>query len=205
MLVAGQPKNTSEYIQATSRVGRSSDGPGLVCTIFNWARPRDLSHYERFEHYHETFYKHVEALSVTPFSARALDRGLSGVMVGLMRLGDDHLNANLKAGEIADTDPVWAAVFEVLRRRGGDATHDPAVTARIKDMLERRRDEWLRRVHGQLDHKLGYKPEGAATVGLLEQASDNDWEMFTCLNSLRDVEGTVNLVLDQRLNGLRVE
>jgi hypothetical protein len=79
MLVAGQPKNTSEYIQATSRVGRSSDGPGLVTTVFNWARPRDLSHYECFEHYHETFYKHVEALSVTPFSARALDRGLSGV------------------------------------------------------------------------------------------------------------------------------
>jgi hypothetical protein len=205
MLVAGQPKNTSEYIQATSRIGRSSHGPGLVCTIFNWARPRDLSHYERFEHYHESFYKHVEALSVTPFSARALDRGLSGVMVGLMRLGDDHLNANLKAGEVADTDPVWARVFEVLRRRGGDATDDPAVTARINDMLERRRDEWLRRVHGQRDHRLGYKPEGGATVGLLEQAGDRDWEMFTCLNSLRDVEGTVDLVLDQRPNGLRVE
>jgi hypothetical protein len=96
-------------------------------------------------------------------------------------------------------------VFDVLRRRGDDATHDPAVTARIKDMLERRRDEWLRRVHGQQDHRLGYKPEGAATVGLLEQAGENNWEMFTCLNSLRDVEGTVDLVLDQRPNGLRVE
>ena len=75
MAVAGQPKNTSEYIQATSRVGRSNAGPGLVVTLFNWARPRDLSHYETFEHYHQTFYKHVEALSVTPFSARAMDRG----------------------------------------------------------------------------------------------------------------------------------
>ena len=205
MLVAGQPKNTSEYIQATSRVGRSSSGPGLVSTVFNWARPRDLSHYERFEHYHETFYKHVEALSVTPFSARALDRGLSGVMVGLIRLWDAHLNANLKAGEVADTDPIWAEVFDLLKRRGGNATNDPTVSARINDMLDRRRDEWLRRVHNQEDHRLGYKPEGAATVGLLEQASNKDWEMFTCLNSLRDVEGTVDLVLAQRSTGLRVE
>ncbi|AJZ60516.1 hypothetical protein OI25_1453 [Paraburkholderia fungorum] len=205
MLVAGQPKNTSEYIQATSRVGRSVDGPGLVCTVFNWARPRDLSHYERFEHYHETFYKHVEALSVTPFSARALDRGLTGVMVGLMRLLDDHLNANLKAGKVLDTDPTWAQVFELLSKRGENATHDSVVGARIKDMLDRRRDEWLKRVHNQKDHKLGYKSEGGATVGLLEQAGDNDWAMFTCLNSLRDVEGTVDLVLDQRSAGLRAD
>nr|WP_268894220.1 DISARM system helicase DrmA [Hydrogenophaga sp. PBL-H3] len=205
MLVAGQPKNTSEYIQATSRVGRSNDGPGLVCTVFNWARPRDLSHYERFEHYHETFYKHVEALSVTPFSARALDRGLSGVMVALMRLCDDHLNANLKAGEVADTDPLWAKVFDVLIKRAANATHDPAVAARIKDMLDRRRDEWLSRVHNQKDHKLAYKSEGGATVGLLVEAGDADWEPFTCLNSLRDVEGTVDLVLDQRATGLRAD
>ncbi len=205
MLVAGQPKNTSEYIQATSRIGRSTSSPGLVCTVFNWARPRDLSHYERFEHYHETFYKHVEALSITPFSARALDRGLSGVMVGLLRLWDDHLNGNMKAGEIPDTDSLWATVFDILSRRGGNATEDPTVTIRIKEMLERRRDEWLRRVHNQKDHKLCYKPEGGATVGLLEQASEKDWEMFTCLNSLRDVEGTVNLVLDQRTAGLHTD
>lgn len=205
MLVAGQPKNTSEYIQATSRVGRSNDGPGLVCTVFNWARPRDLSHYERFEHYHETFYKHVEALSVTPFSARALDRGLSGVMVGLMRLWDEHLNANLKAGEVADTDPLWTKVFDVLSLRSENATQDHGVAVRIHDMLDRRRDEWLSRVHNQKDHKLAYKAEGGATVGLLEQAGETDWEMFTCLNSLRDVEGTVDLVLDQRSTGLLVD
>ena len=84
MVVAGQPKATAEYIQATSRVGRAF--PGLVCTVFNWARPRDMSHYETFEHYHATFYKHVEPLSVTPFSPGALQRGLAGLLVSMVRL-----------------------------------------------------------------------------------------------------------------------
>jgi hypothetical protein len=205
MLVAGQPKNTSEYIQATSRVGRSANGPGLVGTVFNWARPRDLSHYERFEHYHDTFFKHVEALSVTPFSARALDRGLSGVLVALMRLWDARLNGNLKAGELQDADPRMAQVFAQLAHRSENATHDPTVAQRMIDQLDHRRDEWLSCVHNQKDYSLGYKSEGGATVGLLQHASANDWEMFTCLDSLRDVEGTTNLILDQHFAGLTAE
>lgn len=205
MLVAGQPKNTSEYIQASSRVGRSADGPGLVCTLYNWARPRDLSHYERFEHYHETFYKHVEALSVTPFSARALDRGLTGVMVGLMRLMGGHLNGNLAAGMVEDTDTVWAEVTELLVKRGENAKEDASVGMLIKQMLDKRRDEWLKRVHNQTDYQLAYQPEGGATVGLLEKPSDKDWDLFTCLNSLRDVEGTADLVLDPCTTGLRTD
>jgi hypothetical protein len=205
MVVAGQPKNTSEYIQATSRVGRSNDGPGLVCTVYNWARPRDLSHYERFEHYHETFYKHVEALSVTPFSARALDRGLSGVMVALMRLMEERLNGNLMAGQLPDTDALMQVVIDKLAQRAEAATDDKMVRDRVRDMLVSRREEWLKRVHNQKDHQLAYQPEGGATVGLLEHASMGEWEMFTCLDSLRDVEGTVDLVFDGRANGLRAD
>jgi hypothetical protein len=74
-------------------------------------------------------------------------------MVALIRLRHEHLNANLKAGEVLDTDPVWATVFDILSKRGGNATHDVAVSVRVKDMLDRRRDEWLRRVHNQKDHK----------------------------------------------------
>jgi hypothetical protein len=204
MVVAGQPKNTSEYIQATSRVGRARTGPGLVITLFNWARPRDLSHYEAFEHYHETFYKHVEALSVTPFSPSALKRGLSGVLVALMRLRDQRLNANAQAGVLKDADPEMPGVMDRIVARAVQALGDPSVGANVRQMLMERRDHWLARVHNQTDHRLGYRDDVPAVVGLLKQPAPGDWELFTCLNSLRDVEGTVDLILDPNPTGLRV-
>src|SRR5205809_5186443 len=56
MVVYGQPKTSAEYIQATSRVGRDHERPGLVVTLLNIHKPRDRSHYERFAAYHESFY-----------------------------------------------------------------------------------------------------------------------------------------------------
>jgi hypothetical protein len=205
MVVAGQPKNTSEYIQATSRVGRSQTAPGLVLTLFNWARPRDLSHYETFEHYHETIYKHVEALSVTPFSARALDRGLAGVLVALIRLRDQHLNENEKAGELQDTDAAMSDVINRICSRAELAMGDTDSATLIRQLLMERRDHWLARVHNQIDHRLGYRDDSGGIVGLLKQAGVGDWQLFTCLNSLRDVEGKVDLVLDLKPQGLRVD
>jgi hypothetical protein len=203
MVVAGQPKTTSEYIQASSRVGRSKSGPGLVITVFNWARPRDLSHFESFEHYHDTFYKHVEALSVTPFSAPALKRGLAGALVGLMRLRDQNLNANHSAGALSDADPGMAEVMERIISRAGQALGDQAVEALVTSMLEDRRQRWLELVENQHDYQLGYRGGPGGVIGLLQEPGKGEWEDFTCLNSLRDVEGTVNLVLDSNTYGLR--
>lgn len=87
MVVLGQPKASAEYIQATSRVGRDAQRLGLVVTLLNVHRPRDRSHFERFAAYHETFYRSVEATSVTPFAQRAIDRSLAAVVVGLARQG----------------------------------------------------------------------------------------------------------------------
>ncbi len=85
MLVQGQPKAAAEYIQATSRVGRRDGQPGLVLALLNAHKPRDRMHHEQFRQFHACFYRAVEATSVTPWAARALDRALAAVVVAAGR------------------------------------------------------------------------------------------------------------------------
>lgn len=98
MVVTGQPKQNSEYIQATSRIGRSY--PGLVVTLYNPYRPRDLSHYENFTGYHAQLYRFVEGTTATPFSARARDRVLHALVISAIRLHYPEFASNDGAAAI---------------------------------------------------------------------------------------------------------
>jgi hypothetical protein len=141
MTVTGQPKTTAEYIQATSRVGRQAWGPGLVVTIYNWSRPRDLSHYERFRHYHATLYRSVEAVSATPFSSRALDRGLRGTYVAMLRLGSDEWSPENAADRFDPDNPRVQQVMEAFRRRA-EAVADARTAGFLVEALKGLGDEW---------------------------------------------------------------
>jgi hypothetical protein len=200
MVVAGQPKGTSEYIQATSRVGRNAAAPGLVCTVYNWARPRDLSHYERFGHYHSTFYQHVEALSVTPFAGRAVDRGLSAILAALVRLPGTTYNPNQAAGQVDRTAALVQAAVSAIARRAAEVTQSTVEGQKVQGQLQHRLDRWLREAAPKPGGaRLGYQSErDGLTRPLLQKAGLGEWDTFTCLGSLRDVEPSVNLLLDDR-------
>ncbi len=99
MTVLGQPKQNSEYIQATSRIGRQH--PGVVFSIYNPYRPRDLSHYENFVGYHGQLYRYVEGTTATPFAERARDRVLHALIIAAIRLLYPNFAENEKANDIS--------------------------------------------------------------------------------------------------------
>jgi hypothetical protein len=192
MIVCGQPKTTSEYIQATSRVGRSH--PGIVLTVYNWAKPRDLSHFEHFEHYHSTFYQQVEATSVTPFAAGALTRGLSALLVSLARLSSPEASGDGDALTVGnDNESINNAVAEIIARAERVA-RDPSQIAEIRELLVARVDSWrAAAAQGGSKGALTYADGGHH---LLAGASTGEWREFTCLNSLRNVEPSVVLLFN---------
>ncbi len=72
IVMNSMPRNTAEYIQASSRVARNDFG--IVLTIHHPFRARDLSHYEKFIEFHEKMYSYVEPISITPFTKKAVDK-----------------------------------------------------------------------------------------------------------------------------------
>jgi hypothetical protein len=215
MAVFGQPKTTAEYIQATSRVGREEGKPGLIITMLNVHKPRDRSHYERFEAWHESFYRSVEATSVTPFSPRALDRGLAEVTVALSRQGWPGMTKGPNALRAMELRSSLEPVVDIFGRRveeyavlDGNETQQKRdeVRGKVEDLL----DDWAKISKEQKDHgaTLRYQRYDDGTGPyLLRYPLDPDLErlekraqQFKAHRSLRDVEPACNLRLIE-LNG----
>lgn len=210
MLVVGQPKNTAEYIQASSRVGRDAARPGLVVSLGNWARPRDLAHFEQFRHYHETFYKQVEALSVTPFSSTSIERGIDGLLVSVARVAQatvaDGLSPERAAGRIASQHDAVVQIIDRLKARILAASQDDYLTKNASDLLINRLDRWTSRAAyaGERHQVLVYERAGEggkylpliispenrrASVGSTNEAP------FVIANSMREVQPEINILV----------
>jgi len=142
MLVVGQPKTISEYIQSTSRVGRR--GPGLVVALYNAGRIRDRAHFETFRTWHDALYREVEATSVTPFAPRAQDKALHSVLVALVRhLAPGMLDTPLLAGNGPALARAEELIEQVERRV---SVSDPAEKNAVGAELRNRLEEWSSQV-----------------------------------------------------------
>jgi len=195
MVMSAQPKTTAEYIQASSRIGRQH--PGLVVQVYNWVRPRDISHYERFEHYHQTFYRHVEATSVTPFSERARDRALPGVLTSLVRHRIDGMAPNRSAGGFSGSMAgIDKLVDEIALRAsvssGRGQEMQEASESQLRDLVS----NWSHTTEDGTKTVVYRRGGGTDDLALLSdmegKASGGLWQISS---SLREVEPEVDIVL----------
>jgi hypothetical protein len=221
MVVHGQPKTTSSYIQATGRVGRTVGG--LVVTFYRASRPRDLSHYEYFPGYHTTLYRHVEPVTVNPFAPRARDRALGPVAVSILRQADQlpapagpvpvserwriqqRLNSGwfCRAGEMADarTDPdvhLIPGLLEDRASRQPASRRPPALDTAQHAGFEL--DQWQQLAAQEHDRLLYYEPtvtrqaSRPVVLGDLAHLVARTGEAYkNAPNSLREVEATISI------------
>ena len=192
MVMMGQPQSTSEYIQATSRIGRLF--PGLVVDVFNSSRSRDRSHYESFVAYHSALYRQVESTSVTPFSPRARDRGLHAVLIGMARMLLPRFRPNDGAREIVNHRQDLEAIAEkILDRVASTAPDEVNATRQHLNLIL---DQWqaLADDVGNLSYNV---PNDSTRSLLVEATGDNadDDTSFQTAWSLRDVDQSSELYL----------
>ena len=201
MVVQGQPKAAAEYIQATSRVGRQADKPGLVLAILNAHKPRDRLHYESFRHFHESFYRAVEATSVTPWAARAMDRALAAVVVAAARHVIPALTNEGAARDVVDYKSVRGLVTKMLLDRAPPASivGGPAALTRAVDALM---DSWERLSTDRKSNAgrlfYGYPKSDALMHDPLDpilRTLQPEFQQFTAGRSMRDVEHVSALII----------
>lgn len=82
MIFYGMPRQNAEYIQASSRVGRSHVGLVLMC--LHPVRERDQSHYNYFVKFHQFLGQLVEPVAINRWSKFSIERTLPGLFMGVL-------------------------------------------------------------------------------------------------------------------------
>lgn len=178
MLMVGQPKTTSEYIQATSRVGRGENN-GIVTTLFRSNRARDRSHFESFRGYHEALYRNVEPTSVTPWSTASRERSLAGALVALLRHSLPPLADNGAASRLDLDDTRMRGAVE------GIVTTFVALVSRAEHIEARETEGHVWRLLNVWDHRAKLARDSATPL-LYEYRAQEDQALLKRFGQRRE-------------------
>lgn len=190
-----------------------------MVTCFNVRRPRDRSHYERFAAYHESFYRYVEATSLTPFSGPALDRGLAGTLLAMVRLSEPAMMAAASAMEIESHHSLAEACVKAIAARAGrhallDGDDYTRTVAALSNRGGKIIEAWEKLVH-EARHEAAarrcyspYDKDKSAGKPLLFGITDDNAPhpdspdgRFAAPTSMRDVEASAHLWIERRALG----
>ncbi len=136
IIMNSMPRNTAEYIQASSRVARNDYG--LVLTVHHPFRARDISHYEKFIEFHEKMYSYVEPISITPFTQKAVERYM-GLYLATMIRHTTRFTERTSANEIstisdAELNAIIIELTQYFEERKARLSHfDSLISNLLKD------------------------------------------------------------------------
>ncbi len=186
MIIDGQPKLNSEYIQASSRVGRKT--PSIVINLYNATKSRDKSHYEQFVTYHSNIYKYVEATSVTPFSNMAREKALHAVLVSLVRQFIPEMKDEESAGNIkSKKEEIYKLVDKILKRI--EIVDKEEIDSAKKD-LDQIIEHWDKITDG---NNLSYSKKDKKHLLVRTDEANTSTDGFITLNSMRNVDTSSNI------------
>ncbi|PMG78005.1 hypothetical protein BCU83_14835 [Vibrio breoganii] len=202
MLIAGQPKATAEYIQASSRVGRKKTRPpGIVFTQYSATKPRDRSHYESFKSYHQALYRYVEPTSVTPWAMPAVERALHASLIAVVRM-TGYLRENKNAKFFDKDSPEFAEIREVFARRIKESMNgmDDSEQDKVMSYLHQIIEEWHCKANSDDKPISLYESGGAGKQfrPLFKSFDDNVSEhadAWNTLNSMRSVDTETHILV----------
>ena len=140
IIMNSMPRNIAEYIQASSRVARKK--LGLVITLHNPFRARDLSHFERFREFHEKLYYYVEPISITPFSKKSVNKYLPLYNAAMIRHQyEDLANVeNASALSVQMQTKIKNEMYVYFRER---LERTNKLTSELKELLTKELEEYI--------------------------------------------------------------
>jgi hypothetical protein len=194
MSIIHQPKSMSEYIQASSRVGRGKT-PGIVFVMLSSLRMRDRSHLEDFVVTHQKMYSLVEPSSLTPFSLSSLERALPGVLIAIFRNDPEFGSPNSIIG-IPDELNVLVQTFFTNRVNRIDPNEHDNFIESYKDFVS----SWNSRMYASYGDEMKInRANKSMMVPFLTPIPGWDPVPFQVLQSMRNVDS--NIELKQISNG----